>query len=202
MPQTRPPFLGFTQFVHPSRCSRSLTTVCVCSCLFSVSVSEQVFEHHEGPDQSRCVFMPSLCSYVPSLHICKCVHDQSLQTLRQIHHRLVTIMLKWSVGSMACGIPILRLEQFCGTEATIDFVLRIVATFARFFSFLMLTSSSRTCFGTQKLSRISVFSLLSCFQSIRQRILHFSNIQCCHFLNRRFRFQSVVPKSALPNLAG
>ena len=40
---------------------------------------------------------------------------------------------------------------------------------------------------------ICVFPLLFCFQWIRQRILRFSNIQCCLALNRRFRFRSVVP---------
>ena len=85
---------------------------------------------------------------------------------------------------MACRIPILRFEQYCSTEATIGFVLRIVATFARFLSFLILTSSSRICSGTKKVSRISVFSLLHCFQLIRRHILHFSNIQCCPALNR------------------
>ena len=94
---------------------------------------------------------------------------------------------------MACRIPILRFEQWCTTEATIGFVLRIVATFARFLSFLILTSSSRTCSNTQKVSRISVFRSLYCFQLIRRQILHFSNIQCCPVLNRRFRFRSVVP---------
>ena len=85
---------------------------------------------------------------------------------------------------MACRIPILRFEQWCNTEATIGFVLRIAATFARFLSFLILTSSSRTCSSTQKVSRISVFRSLYCFQLIRRQILHFSNIQCCPVLNR------------------
>ena len=71
-------------------------------------------------------------------------------------------------------------------------VLRILATFARFFSSLILTSSSQTCSGTQKISRISVFSLLYCFQLIRRQILHFSSIQRFPALNRRFRFRSVV----------
>ena len=93
---------------------------------------------------------------------------------------------------MACRIPILRFEQYCSTDATIGFVLRIVATFARFFSFLILTSSSRTYSSTQKVSRISVFPLLYCFQSIRHQFLHFSSIQCCPDLKRRFRFRSVV----------
>ena len=73
-------------------------------------------------------------------------------------------------------------------------VLRIVATFARFFSFLILTSSSRTCHRIQKFSRTSVLSLLYCFQLIRRQILHSSYIQCCLALNRRSRFRSVVPK--------
>ena len=66
------------------------------------------------------------------------------------------MILWWSVGSMACRISILQFEQHCGTEATFGFVLRLVATFARFFSCLILTSSSRTCSGTQKFSRIRV----------------------------------------------
>ena len=94
---------------------------------------------------------------------------------------------------MACRIPILRFKQHCSTEATIVFVRRVVAPFARFFSFLILTSSSRTCSGTQKVSRISVFSLLYCFQLIHHRIMSFSSIQCCLALDRRFRFRSVVP---------
>ena len=92
---------------------------------------------------------------------------------------------------MACRIPILRFEQYCGTEATIGFVLRILATFKRFFSFLLLTSSSRTCACTLKISRISVFPLLFCFQLIHHQILYFSSIQCCPDLHRRFRFRSV-----------
>ena len=67
------------------------------------------------------------------------------------------------LGSMACRISILRFEPYCNTDATIGFVLRIVATFVRFFSFFALTSSSRTCSGTQNVSRISVFPLLHCF---------------------------------------
>ena len=94
---------------------------------------------------------------------------------------------------MACRIPILRFEQYCSTEATIGFVMCVVATFARFFSFLMLTSSSRTCSCLQKVPRISVFPLLYCFHLIHHRIVHFSSIQCCPDMNRRFRFRSVVP---------
>ena len=60
-------------------------------------------------------------------------------------------------------------------------------------SFLILRSSSRTCSGTQNVSRISMFSLLYCFQLIRHQILHFSSIQCCPALKRRFGFRSVVP---------
>ena len=144
-------------------------------------------------DRSRYMFIPILCTYAPRLHICQGMHTQSLQTLRQIHHRLVTSIFQWSVGSMACRIPILQFEQYCSTEATIGFVLSIVATFARFCSFLILTSSSRTCSGTRKFSRISVFSLLYCFQLIRRHILHFSSIQRCPALNQRLRVRSVVP---------
>ena len=64
---------------------------------------------------------------------------------------------------MACRKPILRFEQHCNTEATIGFV----ATFAQFFSFLTLTSSSRTCSCIQKLSHIFVFTLPSCIDDCR-----------------------------------
>ena len=80
-------------------------------------------------------------------------------------------------GSMACRIPIFRFRQHCSTEATVGFVRRIVAKFARFFSFLILTTSSRTCSGTQKVSRISVLSLLYCSQLIHHRMIRFSSIQ-------------------------
>ena len=103
---------------------------------------------------------------------------------------------------MACRIPILRFEQYCSTEATIGFVLRIVATFARLLSFLIPTFSSRTCSGTKTVSRISVFSLLHCFQLIRLHSLHFSNFQCCPALNRRFRLRSVVPNLRRRNSHG
>ena len=103
---------------------------------------------------------------------------------------------------MACRVPIMRFEQYCSTEATIGFVLRIVATFARLLSFFILPSSSRTCSGTKKVSRISVFSLLCCFQLIRRQIVHFSNIQCCPALKGRFRLRSVVPNLRRRNSNG
>ena len=89
---------------------------------------------------------------------------------------------------MVCRIPILQFEQHYSTEAMIG----IFPIFA-IFSFLILKSSSRTCSCIQK-SRTSLrVPLMSCFQSTRQRILRFSSIQCCHALNWRFRFRSVVP---------
>ena len=78
--------------------------------------------------------------------------------------------------------------QSC-TEATIGFV----AIFAQFFSFLILTSSSRTCSCIQKVSHIFAFTLPSCIHMIEHRIFRFSSIQCRPNLNRRFRFRSVIP---------
>ena len=73
--QTRPPFTGFTQLAHPSRCSRStLTTVCFCA--------------RASPRVS--------------------VFTSGLQSRHQIHHRLVTFILWWSVGSTVSRIPILQ----------------------------------------------------------------------------------------------
>ena len=81
--QTCPPFTGFTQLAHPSRCPRStLTTVCFCA---HVSV-----------------FTSGLCLYRVSAFI------SGLQPRHQIHHRLVTINMLWSVGSMVSRIPILQ----------------------------------------------------------------------------------------------
>ena len=88
---------------------------------------------------------------------------------------------------MACRIPILRFEQHSSAEATIG----LVFPFAQFFSFLILTSSSRTCSGIQRVSHI-VFPLLSSFQLIRHRLLRFSSIQRSSALNRRFKFRSVI----------
>ena len=95
---------------------------------------------------------------------------------------------------MACRVPVLQFEQYCGTEATIGFVLRIVAICARFFSFLILTYLRLELVPIPRRSRVSlVFSLLYCFQLIRRQSLHFSNIQCCPAPKRRSRFRSVVP---------
>ena len=166
MPQTCPPFLGFTQFAHPSRCSRSLTTVCSCFCFclwVGVSTPRRPLSKRQSlficTDRSRYrVHTKSAYARTKSAHLLKRAHAESADFApNPSHHRLVTIIVQWSVGSMARRIPILRFEQYCSTEATIVFALRIVATFARFFSFLTLTSSSRTCSCTQQVSRISVF---------------------------------------------
>ena len=116
------------------------------------------------------------------------MHVHTLQTSRQIHSSCSGVWDPWPAEHQSCDLNNIvvqkqRLALFCV----------LLQHFARFFSFLILTSSSRTCSGTQKLSRISVFSLLYCFQLIRRLILHFSNIQCCLALNRRFRFRGVVP---------
>ena len=66
------------------------------------------------------------------------------------HHRLH----QPSSCSGVCRIPILRFEHQCNTEAEIGFV----PTFAQFFTFLILTSSSRTCSCIPK-SRTSLCSL-------------------------------------------
>ena len=88
--QPCPPFTGFTQLAHPSRCSRStLTTVCFCA-LVSVITS------------GLCVDMGSLCSCRVSVFI------SGLQLHHQIHHRLVTFILLCGVGSMVSRIPILQ----------------------------------------------------------------------------------------------
>ena len=42
--QTCPPFTGFTQLAHPSRCSRStLTTVCFCACVSVITSGLSVY---------------------------------------------------------------------------------------------------------------------------------------------------------------
>ena len=55
---------------------------------------------------------PSRCSRSTLTTVCFCVRvsvfTSSLQPRHQIHHRLVTVILKWSVGSMVSRIPILQ----------------------------------------------------------------------------------------------
>ena len=64
--ETCPPFIGFTQLAHPSRCSReTLTTVCFCI-----------------RSSSCALFSPGLCVHFGSLSV------SGLQSLDQIHHRL------------------------------------------------------------------------------------------------------------------
>ena len=87
----------------------------------------------------------------------------------------------WSYQVVTWRIPILRFEQHCSTE-----VSGFLATF-------VATSSSRTCSCIQKVWHIFAFTLPSCFQLIRHRILRFSSIQYRPALNRRFRFRSVIP---------
>ena len=78
--QTCPPFTGFTQLAHPSRCSRStLTTVCFCI-------------------RSSCaLFSPGLCVHFGSLSF------SGLQSPHQIHHRLHDLHLV-----VVSRIPILQ----------------------------------------------------------------------------------------------
>ena len=195
---------SFTQFVHPSRCSRSRTTVCFCSCFCSCSCfcfcsffwmgasvqpSIPLHLHRSKPLRVHTisVYVRTTSAYLPMRARPEPADFAPDPSLARHHH------LEMECGTMACGIPILQFERCCSTEATIGFVLRIVATFASFFSFLILTSSSRTCSRTQNVSRISVFPLLYCFPLIRRQILHSSNIQSGPALNRRFRFRSVVP---------
>ena len=61
--QTRPPFTGFTQLAHPSRCSRStLTTVCFCA---RASLRVSVFTSGLQPrHQTTIGSSPSTCSGV------------------------------------------------------------------------------------------------------------------------------------------
>ena len=61
--QTRPPFTGFSQLAHPSRCSRStLTTVCFCASGFSGSLCS----HRVCNPVTRSIIgsSPSSCSGV------------------------------------------------------------------------------------------------------------------------------------------
>ena len=154
-----------------SRCSKSLTTVYSCFC-FGFWIR---------------IWTPRKASVQPSRPKPLRVHTKCLQTLGQIHHRLVTIILLWSVKSMVWRTPILRF----------DFVLRIVATFARFFSFLVLISSSRTCSNAKKISRIYVLSLLYCFQTTSPFLQH-SMLSCSESSLQNSKCDS---QSASPNLA-
>ena len=84
----------------------------------------------------------------------------------------------------SCRIVILQFEQHCSTEAKIGFV----PTFAQFFSFLILKSSSRTC---------------SCLQKYRtsHRIayctLHWDNFEFTRLAHLLDSWQNVSAKSNL-----
>ena len=138
--QTCPPFTGFTQLAHPSRCSRStLTTVCFCA---RVSVFTSGLRVHIG----------SLCSY-------------RLQPRHQIHHWLVTFILQWSVGSMnntilqTCNVVVVLMQRLASFQH-----LRL-----RCKHLLDTEVSVLDSFFDPEVPRVNVFRSLSCSQSIRQR---------------------------------
>ena len=137
----------------------------------SVSVSVSVSEFHEG----LCAHIEATaCSY----QICVCTYQVCRLCARSIiglsQSSCGGVWDPWPAEYQSCD-----LNNIVVQKATIGFV----ATFAQLFSFLILTSSSRTCSCIQKVSRIFVFPSLSCFQLIRHKILRFSNIQCRLALN-------------------
>ena len=89
---------------------------------------------------------------------------------------------------MACRIPILQFEQYCTSDATIGFVLRIVATFALLF---LLDTDIYVSNLFQYSENITYFCvlfavLLPLDPSPNSQFLQHS------MLNRSFRFRSVV----------
>ena len=86
--QTCPPFAGFTQLAHLSRCSRStLTTVCFCA---RVSVFTS----------GLCVFFGSLCSYRVCSPVTRSIIGSSPSSCSGVWD-------PWSVGYQSCKIAML-----------------------------------------------------------------------------------------------
>ena len=132
-PQSCPPFLGFTQFVHPSRCSRSsLTTVCFCFCfcflLFLMSPSLYRSSLYTQTATSVCTCLGSLYSYrvceYTRVHVGSCIRVHllcthtgllgftlDLHTHCHLHHRLLQPSSCSGVWDpWPCRTPILQFE--------------------------------------------------------------------------------------------
>ena len=86
--QTRLPFTGFTQ-------------LCTSVSTFTINVD-------------NCLFV--CCRFPCTFFLWSVLVSPGLQPHHQIHHRLVTVILQWSVGSMVSRIPIL---QTCNVAAVL-----------------------------------------------------------------------------------
>ena len=101
---------------------------------------------------------------------------------------------------MACGLPILRFEQHCNTEATFG----CVATFAQFFSSSILTSSSRTVLASRK-SRVSLIPfavLLPIDPSQNFQCLLHSMLSCSELTLQISKYASRVTESRTVSFVG
>ena len=94
VPQTCPPFLGFTQFVHPSRCSRStLTTVCFCCCFcYCFCVSESAAS---APDPSSALRLHLVVEC--GIHGLLEYHSAKLNNIAVLKQRLASFLLDTEV---------------------------------------------------------------------------------------------------------
>ena len=122
---TCPPFTGFTELAHPSRCLRStLTTVCFCIRSSSTSTSSS------SSSSSCALISPGLCVYFGSA------------ALHQIHHRLRPLSSCSGVGDPR------SVEYQSGKLAMMlmyrsrDWLRSISAQFFAVGTFLMLRSPS------------------------------------------------------------
>ena len=110
-----------------------------------------------------------------------CAHIEA-SAFHQVHHRL-----RHTVEANTLIFVV------NGTNAVNSFVHALDNLSKHGLSFLKVTSLCRTCFlYPGSLSHPCVPFAVLLFQSIRQSILCFTDIQCCPALNGRFRFRSVV----------
>ena len=81
--QTCPPFTGFTQLAHPSRCSRStLTTVCFCALVFRDHIASLSFSGLQPFTRCQCASFAVLLPLDPSKNSpsnCHFVFQSSLE---------------------------------------------------------------------------------------------------------------------------
>ena len=164
LPQTCPPSFGFTQFVHPSRCSRSLlTTVCFCFCA-GVSESASEFSLSCVPRLLH-THVPRVSAFVSGL--------QPLLTRSIIDVSPSSCSGVWD--PWPCRTPILQCGQHYRTENNDWHPSNICANL-----FLLDTVFVLNLFWHPKVQCIFVFSLMYYFQLIHRMILFLQHSMLSH----------------------
>ena len=161
MPQTCPPFLGLTQFVHPSRCSQFTD-----NCLFLLFLFLFLFLDSSEYHESLCVTVKTSSSAQIEAATC------SYQVCVRTHHVCISANAYTPIVCRFCARSIIDLLPSSGSGVWDPWPVGYQPC-----------DLNNIVVQKQRLAY--------CFQLIRRQILHFSSIQCCPALNRHFRFRSV-----------